>query len=98
MITFRKRVLTLSTPVVIVGTLFTSALAATEYLYEDEGVDTNPVIAAAEVQDTFSSGKGDLKISLDDVHKRPVRCVSSMQQTTCIGWPLANGMIALNSD
>ncbi|WP_306150464.1 MULTISPECIES: hypothetical protein [unclassified Roseibium] len=98
MITFRKRVLPLSTPIIVAGTLFTSALAATEYLYEDEGVDKNPATIAAEVQDTFSSGKGDLKISLDDVHKRPVRCVSNMQQTTCTGWPLANGMIALNSE
>ncbi|MGV2977919.1 hypothetical protein AB1P65_20875 [Roseibium alexandrii] len=98
MITFRKRVLTLSTPVIVAGTLFTSALAATEYLYEGEGVDTKPAAAAVEVQSTFSNAKGDLKISLDDVHKRPVRCVSSVQQTTCTGWPLANGMIALNSE
>ncbi|MEM5583881.1 hypothetical protein WNZ15_15575 [Roseibium sp. AS2] len=95
MMTFRKRILAASTPVILGTAFMASALGAVDIM-SDDAVDATAgskrVIAMAEA--TATTGKGDLKVKLSDVKERPVRCVASFQKTSCTGWPVAPDLVA----
>ncbi|GAB4518644.1 MAG: hypothetical protein Tsb0019_18880 [Roseibium sp.] len=91
MITFRKRILAVSTPVIFGAAFMASALGAAEIMSESAPVETASV-------DMAKSGKGDLKVELADVRDRPMRCVAGFQKTTCTGWPVKPDVVALRSE
>lgn len=94
MITFHKRVFAAGAPAII-GTIFlATALGAAETFSADAEDAVAPETVASTVEIARPSGKGDLKMDLDDVHSRPMRCVSGDGNTTCTGWPVAAGMLA----
>lgn len=93
MITFRKRALCASVPTIIGAAILATSLGVAETLsFEDDA--PAKMSSATVVEDTPSTGKGDLKVELADVHSRPMRCVSGKGTTTCTGWPIAGGMLA----
>lgn len=97
MITFRKRRFAANTTAAL-GTVFlASALSAGTLVRDEDGSDADSTETVSVVKQVEPSArKGDLKIDLADVHSRPIRCVSKFRETTCTGWPLSHGMIALN--
>lgn len=96
MITFHKHVLAAGAPAII-GTVFlATALGAAETLSEADEDATAPETSVSTAEAPRTSGKGDLKVELADVHGRPMRCVSRDTTTTCTGWPIAAGMLAYN--
>ncbi len=95
MMTFRKRILAASTPVIFGTAFMASALGAVEIMSDgsaDLAAGTGPVVAMADTG--TSSGKDDLKVDLADVKERSMRCVAGFQQTTCTGWPVSPDLLA----
>ena len=99
MITFRKRILAVNT-LALIGTIFVASTLSASTLVSEEGKESVELVKTMShsEQPEPAAKKGDLKIDLADVHKRPVRCVTKFRETTCTGWPLAHGMIALNEE
>jgi glucose/arabinose dehydrogenase len=91
MITYRKRILAVSTPVIFGAACMASALGAVEIMSgsaaDTAAVETAPVV-------TMKSAKGDLKADLAEIRDRPMRCVAGFQKTTCTGWPVSGEEVA----
>jgi|GEM_PF-2478131 len=100
MLTLRKRILSAGTPAIATAVFLAGGLAATELLTGNSAdAGALSVVAAAPVAETSNrSSKGDLKADLDDVNSRPMRCVAGEGVTTCTGWPVTPGMLALSAE
>ncbi|MHA7776895.1 hypothetical protein [Roseibium sp. M-1] len=100
MLSRNKRILTAGTPAIAAAVILAATLATTELL-SGNAADAEPVepVAAAPASDMpEQSTKGDLKVDLADVNSRPMRCVSGDGVTTCTGWPITPGMLALRAE
>lgn len=100
MLTRNNRILSAGTPAIAAAVILAGTLAATEFL-SGSSADAGPVnlVTAAPAADaSVQSSKGDLKADLEDVNSRPMRCVAGEGVTTCTGWPVTPGMLALSAD
>jgi hypothetical protein len=99
MLTRNNRILGAGTPAIAAAVILAGTLAASELL-SGNSADAEPIEPVAAVHATDvpeRSTKGDLKANLADVNSRPMRCVAGEGETTCTGWPVNPGMLALSA-